>query len=108
MSIQTDSTPMEDPKNPDTDHVFALYKILATTEQTATMRQNYLGGHYGFGHAKQALFEVILERFNPARERFEYFMSHTEEIDEALAVGAKKATLVVNGVLARVRKKIGY
>jgi tryptophanyl-tRNA synthetase len=108
MSIQTDSTPMEDPKNPDTDHVFALYKILATPEQTAKMRQNYLGGHYGFGHAKQALFEVILERFNPARERFEYFMSHTEEIDEALAVGAKKAALVANEVLARVRKKIGY
>ena len=108
MSIQTDSTLMEDPKNPDTDHVFALYKILASPEQTATMRQNYLRGHYGFGHAKQALFEVILERFNPARERFDYFMSHTEEIDEALAVGAKKAALVVNEVLARVRKKIGY
>ena len=108
MGIQTDSTPMEDPKDPDTDNVFALYKILATPEQTAAMRNNYTGGNYGFGHAKQALYELILEQFNPARERFEYFMNHTEEIDKALAVGAEKAALVANGVLSRVREKIGY
>jgi tryptophanyl-tRNA synthetase len=108
MGIQTDSTPMEDPKDPDTDNVFALYKILATPEQTAAMRNNYTGGNYGFGHAKQALYELILEQFNPARERFEYFMNHTEEIDKALAIGAEKAALVANGVLSRVREKVGY
>ena len=107
MGIQTDSTPMEDPKDPDTDNVFALYKILATEAQTATMRQNYLGGNYGFGHAKQALYEVILERFNPARERFNYFMEHKQEIDAALAVGAEKAKKVAQEVIDRVRTKIG-
>ena len=99
---------MEDPKDPDTDNVFALYKILATPEQTAAMIANYTGGNYGFGHAKQALYELILEQFNPARERFDYFMSHKEEIDKALAIGAEKAALVANSVLARVREKVGY
>lgn len=66
MGIQTDSTPMEEPKNPDTDNVFALYKMLATKEQVAEMRSNYLNGNYGYGHAKQALYEVILERFGEA------------------------------------------
>ncbi|MBT8313364.1 MAG: tryptophan--tRNA ligase, partial [Maribacter sp.] len=108
MGIKTDSTPMEDPKNPDSDNVFALYKILANPEQIAQMRANYLGGNYGYGHAKQALFEVILEKYNPARERFDYYMSHLHEIDNALEIGAEKAKKVANEVLERVRNKVGY
>jgi len=108
MGIQTDSTPMEDPKNPDTDNVFALYKILASEEQVAEMRSNYLNGNYGYGHAKQALYEVILERFGEAREKFDYYMNHLNEVDEALAIGAEKAQKVAVEVLARVRKKVGY
>lgn len=108
MGIQTDSTPMEDPKNPDTDNVFALYKILASSEQIAEMRQNYLGGNYGYGHAKQALFEVIIEKFGHAQERFDYYMTHLDEIDHALALGADKAKKVADGVLERVRTKVGY
>lgn len=108
MGIQTDSTPMEDPKNPDTDNVFALYKILASEEQVAEMRSNYLKGNYGYGHAKQALYEVILERFGDAREKFDYYMNHLNEVDDALAIGADKAKKVADEVLARVRKKVGY
>ncbi|MGB5498849.1 MAG: tryptophan--tRNA ligase [Maribacter sp.] len=108
MGIKTDSTPMEDPKNPDTDNVFALYKILASPEQIAEMRSNYEGGNYGYGHAKQALFEVIQEKYNPARERFEYYMNHLDEIDNALEIGAEKAKKVANDVLNRVRTKVGY
>jgi len=108
MGIKTDSTPMEDPKNPESDNVFALYKILANPEQIAQMRANYLGGNYGYGHAKQALYEVILEKYNPARERFDYFMSHLHEIDNALEIGAEKAKKVANEVLERVRNKVGY
>src|SRR5690606_1156691 len=70
MGIVTDSTPMEDPKNPETDNVFALYKILASESQTNEMRNNYLNGNYGYGHAKQALFELVVEEFGEARERF--------------------------------------
>ena len=108
MGIKTDSTPMEDPKDPDTDNVFALYKILASPEQIAEMRSNYEGGNYGYGHAKQALFEVILEKYNPARERFDYYMNHLDEIDHALEIGAEKAKKVANDVLNRVRSKVGY
>ena len=108
MGIKTDSTPMEDPKDPDTDNVFALYKILASPEQIAEMRSNYEGGNFGYGHAKQALFEVILEKYNPARERFDYYMNHLDEIDHALEIGAEKAKKVANDVLNRVRSKVGY
>ncbi|MGB5668083.1 MAG: tryptophan--tRNA ligase [Maribacter sp.] len=108
MGIKTDSTPMEEPKDPDTDNVFALYKILASKEQISEMRSNYEGGNYGYGHAKQALYEVILERFGSAREKFDYYMNHLEEIDHALEIGAKKARIIADGVLHRVRTKVGY
>ncbi len=108
MGIQTDSTPMEDPKDPDTDNVFALYKILASPEQIAEMRANYINGNYGYGHAKQALYEVIVAKFGEAREKFDYYMNHLEEVDEALALGAEKAKKVADGVLAKVRNKVGY
>ncbi|PCE66377.1 tryptophan--tRNA ligase [Sediminicola luteus] len=108
MGIKTDSTPMEDPKDPENDNVFALYRLLATTEQTEAMRQNYLGGNYGYGHAKQALYDLILEKFGPQRERFHYYMENLHEIDEALAKGAEKAKTVADSVLERVREKVGY
>ncbi len=108
MGIQTDSTPMEDPKDPDTDNVFALYKLLASEAQIAAMRQNYEGGNYGYGHAKQALFELIIERFATERERFNHYIENKNEIDAALAIGAEKAGKIANEVLARVRKKVGY
>ncbi|MCL6266729.1 tryptophan--tRNA ligase [Flagellimonas myxillae] len=108
MGIVTDSTPMEDPKDPTNDNVFALYKILALPEQIEEMSANYLGGNYGYGHAKQALFELILQKFAEPRERFEYYMNHLDEVDEALAIGAEKARKVADGVLERVRTKLGY
>ncbi|RAV29460.1 tryptophan--tRNA ligase [Sinomicrobium soli] len=108
MSIETDSTPMEAPKNPDTCNVFALYSILGSEAQVSTMRQNYLGGGYGYGHAKQALYELITEKFAAERERFHYYAEHPGEVDEALAIGAGKARKVAGEVLQRVRDKIGY
>ena len=108
MGIKTDSTPLEEPKDPDTDNVFALYKLMANEAQTEEMRQNYLGGNYGYGHAKQALYELIIDRFKTVRERYHHFMENKHEIDEALEIGAKKATLIANDVLQRVRQKVGY
>ncbi len=108
MSIKTDSKALEEPKNPDNDNVFNLYKLLATDAQIEKMRANYEGGNYGYGHAKQALYELILDQFSEIRERYQYFMENKEEIDKALAVGAKKATVVANDVIERVRAKIGY
>jgi tryptophanyl-tRNA synthetase len=108
MGIQTNSTPMEDPKDPSTDNVFALYKLLASQPQIEDMSANYLAGNYGYGHAKQALYEVIQNKFEEPREKFEYYMNHLNEVDEALALGAEKARKVADGVLERVREKLGY
>ncbi|MGB7392945.1 MAG: tryptophan--tRNA ligase [Pricia sp.] len=108
MGIKTDSTAMEDPKDPSTDTTFALYKLLASVEQIEEMSANYLAGKYGYGHAKQALYELLAQKFGDAREQFDYYMNHLDEVDEALAIGAKKAKKVADGVLARVRGKLGY
>lgn len=108
MSIQTDSTPLEEPKNPDTCNVFALYRLLATPEQTQEMRGKYEAGGFGYGHAKQALYELILDKFSQERERYTYYMDHLDEVDQALAIGAAKAREVARDVLSRVRKNLGY
>jgi len=108
MGIQTDSTPLEEPKDPANDNIFALYKLLASQPQIEEMSANYLAGNYGYGHAKQALYEVIVNKFEEPREKFEYYMNNLNEIDDALALGAEKARKVADGVLERVREKLGY
>lgn len=108
MAIQTDSTPLEDPKNPDTCNCFAIYKLLATPEQTEEMRKNYLAGGYGYGHAKQALFELIVEKFAIEREKYNYYINNLEEVDQLLLAGAQKASAIGSTVLKRVREKLGY
>ncbi|MFZ1806850.1 MAG: tryptophan--tRNA ligase [Cyclobacteriaceae bacterium] len=108
LSIVTDSTPLEEPKDPDTDNVFALYKLLGTPEQTEALRQKYLAGNFGYGHAKQALFELIIEKFKKEREVFNFYMSNPEELEKKLEQGEAKAKLVALEVLNRVREKLGY
>lgn len=107
-TIQTDSTPLEEPKNPDTCNVFALYRLLGTPEQVATMRANYEGGNYGYGHAKQALFDLIVEKFAKERSQYNHYMNNLEEVDQLLFEGAKKAGMVADAVLKRVREKLGF
>ncbi|WP_223032275.1 tryptophan--tRNA ligase [Hanstruepera marina] len=108
MSIKTDSTPLEDPKDWKTCNCFALYNILASAEDVAKMKANYEAGGYGYGHAKQELFELIVEKFAEPRKRYNHYMANLNEIDEALQIGAEKAKRVANEVLNRVRGKIGY
>ena len=101
MSIATDSKQLEDVKDPETCHIFALYRLLASEVEQAEMRQNYLNGGYGYGHAKQALFDLILTKYAQQRDRYFYLMENKNELDKALALGAEKARLVANAVLAR-------
>ncbi len=108
MKIVTDSTPMEEPKNPDTDNVFALYKILANPEQTEALRDKYLAGNFGYGHAKQALYELIIDKFAKEREKYHYYMEHRDEIEVALEKGAEKAEKIAREVLNRTRQKLGF
>lgn len=108
MGIQTDSISMEDPKNPDSCNVFKLFKLIASPNEIAIMKANYEGGNYGYGHAKQALFELLIKKFSKERETYNYYMENLSEVDKALEIGAKKASFVANEVLSRVRKKLGY
>lgn len=108
MGIQTDSTPLEEPKDTETCNVFALYKILGSEEQVRQMRENYAAGGYGYGHAKQALYDLLIEKYAKQRELYNYYMEHPEEIDAALQVGAEKAKAIANEVLGRVRTTLGY
>lgn len=108
MQIKTDSTPLEDPKDPDSCTVFQLYQLMATPEATEALRSRYVAGGMGYGHAKTALFELLLERFKKERESFDYYYQNPEEVQIALAKGAQKARTVAQEVLLRVRSKIGY
>ena len=108
MQIQTDSTPMEEPKNPDTCNVFSLYKILAADDQIKEMRDNYLGGNYGYGQAKQSLFELIMEKFGKERDEYARLMNNLTELEELLQNGEKKAEEVSSAVLSRVKEKLRF
>lgn len=108
MSIQTDSIPLEEPKDWSNCNCFAIYSLLADDNAITEMKASYENGNYGYGHAKQALYELILERFAEARERYNYYMANLNEVDAALKVGAEKASGVAKKVLNRVREKVGY
>ena len=108
MGIVTDSTPLEEPKNPDTDTVFALYSLLASDAQITEMRQNYEQGGYGYGHAKQALFELIRDTFATERERYNYYTENAIELHQELEQGEARAREIAQAVLSRVRGKLGY
>jgi tryptophanyl-tRNA synthetase len=102
--IESDSTPLEDPKNPEKDITFTLYSLLASPEQIAEMRQNYLAGGYGYGHAKQALHTLMLEHFKEAREKFDFYINNPKLIEEKLEIGEKKVEVIAAATLARVRE----
>ena len=110
MTIETDSTPLEEPKNPDTCKVFAIYKLIATDTQIEDMKIKYQNQSrdFGYGHAKQALFELIVACFKTEREKYNYYINHREEVDLLLHQGAQKASKIADGVLKRVREKLGF
>jgi tryptophanyl-tRNA synthetase len=108
MSIVTDSTPMEEPKNPDKDNVFAIYSLLATDDETDQLRKKYLAGNFGYGHAKTELYELILKKYSKEREAFNFYMSNPDELERKLEQGEAKARKIAHNVLDRVRKKLGY
>ncbi len=108
MSIKTDSTPLEEPKDPDTCIVFNLYKCIASDDKISKMKTNYLQGGFGYGHAKQALFEEIVDRFQSEREMFQDLIQNPDKIEENLQEGEAKAKIIADEVLVRVRQKLGY
>jgi tryptophanyl-tRNA synthetase len=107
-SIITDSTPLEEPKNPDTCNVFKLYSLVATQAQTATLRTKYLEGNFGYGHAKKEFLELILEKYKEERRLFQYYMANRDELETKLSEGEAKARIVASDILNKVRKKLGF
>ncbi|MBL7902134.1 MAG: tryptophan--tRNA ligase [Bacteroidia bacterium] len=108
MGIVTDSTPLEAPKNPDTCNAFKLYALLADEPNIQTMRQNYLKGGYGYGHAKTELYELILNKFSEQRKRYNELMNNTALLENELAVGEKRADEMANQKLKQLRSLLGY
>ncbi|MCU0446152.1 MAG: tryptophan--tRNA ligase [Microscillaceae bacterium] len=108
MSIISDSTPLEEPKNPDTSTVYKLFELVAPAEATTQMRQKYLAGGYGYGHAKTELLEVLVEKFAQEREIYTYYTTNLPELEKKLAEGEAKAREIAFQTLNRVRKVMGY
>lgn len=108
MSIQTDSKTVEERKEPENCTVFKIFSLLAKADQIEALRQQYMAGGMGYGHAKQALFELMVEKFKTEREKFNYYQDHPEEVEVALAKGAVKASKIADEVLLRVRRKLGF
>ena len=107
MSIKTDSKGMEEPKDPDACNVFMLYKLFATPEQQEEMRARYLAGNYGYGHAKQALFEAYMDYFAPMRKRREELLNNMDYVDSILKRGAERARTEAMKTLTKVRELVG-
>jgi tryptophanyl-tRNA synthetase len=107
-TIKTDSTPMEAPKDPDNDNVYAIYSLLSTEDEKSTLRAKYLAGNFGYGHAKQELYELIIRKFDAQRKRYAHLMSHPGELERQLTLGEDKARVIAHDVLQRVRKKVGF
>lgn len=108
MGIVTDATPLESPKNPVACTVYKLYAMLGNESQAKGMNEKYVKGGYGYGQAKTALFELIMDKFKTQREEFKRHMSDKNELEKKLLHGAEKARKVASGVLKRVREKLGY
>jgi len=107
MGIVTDSKGVDEPKDPDTCHVFGLYKLFASSEQQADLAAQYRAGGLGYGHAKQALFEVVDAQLAEARERYDHLMANPDEIRQVLAEGADRARTTARATLDRVRSSAG-
>lgn len=108
MGIKTDSLPLESPKNPEKDVVFTLYTMLASESQVDCMRENYLAGGYGYGQAKEVLYEFLLNRFTKERQKFNYFLQNKNLLDQVLMRGSQRASKVAQQTLKQVRQVLGF
>lgn len=107
MRIQTDSTPVEAPKDPDQCNVFALFSCFADKAQQAELAERYRAGGMGYGEAKQACFELINAELSDARKRYQDLRNDLPHLDGLLEEGRDKARAVARGVLSRVRERMG-
>ncbi len=107
MAIVTDVKTLEEPKDPTHCNVFALYKLFADADELEVMKGNYLGGNYGYGHAKLALYEKMDAYFTPFREKYTQLIENPSEIEDALSLGAKRVRPAVNETMEKLRHAVG-
>lgn len=107
MGIVTDAAAVEDPKDPDTSNVFAIYSLFIGPEEREALRERFKAGGMGYGEVKKELFELIWERFEPNRERFDSLMANPDEIRDILAKGAAKARVAAEETITKVRRATG-
>jgi len=107
MSIVTDSTPVEAPKDPAISTIFQLYSLFASKDEIASMRERFKKGGTGYGDFKKQLFEKLWDYFAPMRKRREDILADKSYIDNVLALGAQRANEVADMVMERVRAAIG-
>lgn len=107
-SIVTDSTPLEEPKDPDTCNVYKLYSLIADETATLVLREKYLAGNFGYGHAKKEFLDLILSKYQKEREAFDYYMSNPNELEAKLAAGEAKARTEAQKILEQIRGKLGF
>jgi tryptophanyl-tRNA synthetase len=107
MSIVTDDTPLEEPKDPETCNVFALIKFFATTEQKNAIAAQYKAGNYGYGHAKLELLSILLNYFKEARKKFQKYMENPELITERIAEWNVKANILADEKYKKILEAVG-
>lgn len=107
MRIVTDSTPVEDPKDPENSYLVQLYRLVAGPEEVAEMESSFRAGGLGYGHYKQQVFERLRDWFAPMRERREALGRDPGYVDDVLAAGAAKARAEARKVMDRVRAAVG-
>ena len=107
MGIKTDSTPVEEPKDPDACNLFALFQLFASDEERDEMAQRYRKGGVGYGEVKKRLLALMLEHFKEARMRREEIERHPDLVEEALKKGAEKAHENAAAVMSAVRNAVG-
>ena len=107
MSIVTDSTALEDPKDPEGSTIVALYGLVANEEEVEVMRDEFRAGGVGYGHFKQRLFERLWEHFEPVRARRQELADDPGHVDEVLKRGAERASAIAAGTMERVREAVG-
>ena len=107
MGVKTDSTPVDQPKNPDTDNVFALYALFANDEEKAALAARYRAGGMGYGDAKKLLLDKVSDYFAPYRQKRAELLARPDYVEDVLREGAKKAREVARATLDEAKKACG-
>ena len=108
MSIVTDSKGIEDKKNPESCNIFNIFKLIASEDEVKKMKKNYVEGGYGYGHAKTHLLNLILDLYREERKLYSELIKNPDHLYDILVKGEKKAMIIAEKVLRRVRSKLGY